>query len=113
MKYLAFFLLLSLCFSSCAFHSGVMTGSASLSQPNFRVTQQSVSGSSKTTKILGFGGLMKTALVAEAKKDLVQKAGVTDRQALANVAVDFKTSLVFFVIVQRCTVTADVIEFNR
>lgn len=56
---------------------------------------------------------MKTALVAEAKKDLVQKAGVTDRQALANVAVDFKTSLVFFVIVQRCTVTADVIEFNR
>ena len=78
--------------SSCAIHSGIMSDSASLSSNNFKMVRYA-EGKSVTTKIFGFGGLAKNALVAEAKKDLIQNNPLREGQALANVTVDFKTSL--------------------
>ncbi len=97
--------------SSCAFHSGIMSSSTSLSSNNFKMVKL-VQGEATTTKIFGFGGLAKEAIVAEAKKDLMRNNPLKDGQALANVTVDFKNSFVFFVIKTKVTVTADVVEFK-
>lgn len=97
--------------SSCASHWGMMTGNASLSSNNFKITKIA-SGSSTATKIFGIGGLGKDALVFEAKKDMLQNYPLKDGQALANVTVDIKTSIIFFVIMEKATVTADIVEFK-
>lgn len=97
--------------SSCATHWGTMSGSASLSSNNFKVVRMST-GTASTTKIFGFGGLAKDALVLEAKKDMMQNNPLREGQALANVTVDFKNSFMFFVNTNKVTVTADVVEFK-
>jgi hypothetical protein len=98
--------------SSCATHSGIMQGSASLSTNNFKLIKLA-SGTSQTTKIFGFGGLGKDALVLEAKKNMLQSNPLKDGQALANVTVDFKNSILFIVMTQKVTVTADIVEFKQ
>jgi len=97
--------------TSCATHLGMMSGSAALSSNNFKMIRIA-SGHAQTTKILGFGGLAKDALVFEAKKDLLQNNPLKDGQALANVTVDFKNTIIFFVITEKATVTADIVEFK-
>jgi hypothetical protein len=97
--------------SSCAAHWGMMTGNASLSSNNFKIVKMA-SGTSKTTKILGIGGLGKNALVLEAKKDMMQNNPLKEGQALANVTVDIKTSFLFIVMTEKATVTADIVEFK-
>ena len=98
-------------FSSCAVHTGMMTGNASLSSNNFK-TVKMASGTSKATKFFGLGGLGKDALVLEAKKDLLQNSPLKEGQALANVTVDFKNSFIFIVATEKVTVTADIVEFK-
>jgi len=97
--------------ASCAFHSGIMSGSASLSANNFK-TIKVATGTASTTKILGIGGLGKDALVFEAKKNLMQNFPLKDGQALANVTVDIKNSFLLIVMTEKVTVTADIIEFK-
>lgn len=97
--------------SSCATHWGMMTGNASLSSNNFKMIKIA-SGTASTTKIFGFGGLAKDALVLSAKKDMLQNNPLKDGQALANVTVDMKNSIIFFVNTEKVTVTADIVEFK-
>jgi hypothetical protein len=97
--------------SSCAIHTGMMTGNASLSANNFK-TVKMASGTSETIKIFGLGGLGKDALVLEAKKDLLQNNPLKEGQALANVTVDFKNSFLIIVMTEKVTVTADIVEFK-
>lgn len=97
--------------SSCATHWGMMTGNASLSSNNFKIVKIAT-GNATTTKIFGIGGLGKDALVLSAKKDMLLKSPLKDGQVLANVTVDIKSSMVFFVMTQKATVTADIIEFK-
>lgn len=97
--------------SSCATHWGMMTGNASLSSNNFKMIKIA-SGTASTTKIFGFGGLAKDALILSAKKDMLQNNPLKDGQALANVTVDIKNSFMFFVNKEKATVTADIIEFK-
>lgn len=97
--------------SSCATHWGMMTGNASLSSNNFKMVKIA-SGTASTTKIFGFGGLAKDALVLNAKKDMMQNNPLKEGQALANVTVDFKNSILFFVMKGKVTVTADIVEFK-
>lgn len=97
--------------SSCATHWGMMTGNASLSSNNFKMIKMA-SGTASTTKIFGFGGLAKDALVLSAKKDMMQNNPLKEGQALANVTVDFKNSILFFVNTEKVTVTADIVEFK-
>lgn len=101
-------LLLSGC---AATHFGNMSDSASLSANNFKMVKYA-KGEATVTKVLGFGGMGKDALVAEAKKDLLQNNPLKEGQALANVTVDFKNSIVLIVTTTKVTVTADIVEFK-
>lgn len=98
--------------SSCAIHNGYMANSASLSQANFSYTKQSISGHASTTKVFGIGGLWKQTLVEEAKKEMLEETPLQDNQALANITVNWKRSCFFFIVNNKCTVTADIVEFK-
>lgn len=105
---ISFFLL-----TSCAFHSGYVLNSASLSSANFKYVKQNVKGTSTASYILGFGGLAKETLVAEAKQKMVATSPLRANQALANISVNFKASYIYvFYITTTCTVTADIVEFK-
>lgn len=101
-----------LSFSSCAVHNGYMNGSASLSEANFDYAKTSISGEASTLKVLGIGGLAKKAIVEEAKKNMLKNNPLKSNQALANVTVNWKNGFYFIVQTNKCTVTADVVEFK-
>lgn len=98
--------------SSCAFHSGNMTGNASLNARNFEI-KTIVMGTAKTSHVFGIGGLKKQALVYEAKKDLYRSYPLSEGEAFANISVDFKRSYFFIVNTTVATITADVVEFKE
>lgn len=97
--------------SSCAFHSGVMTGNAALSDANFFTVGYAM-GTSEITKVLGMGGVATDALVLEAKRNLYKNHPLTKGQALANVSVDFKRTIFPFVSKLKVLISADIIDFN-
>ncbi len=98
--------------SSCAFHEGMISGSASINDGNFTVVEPAY-GYSKTTQVFGFGGLAMPAMVHEARKNMYRNFPLGPDEAYANMAVDFKRS--FFPIVNStlCFVTADKIRFGE
>jgi hypothetical protein len=97
---------------SCAFHGGYMSNSASLSSNNFQYVKNNAQGTAMATYVFGLGGNEKMALVNEAKMDLLEKNRLKPNQTLVNITVNFKQSFIFFVSTNRCTVTADIVEFN-
>jgi hypothetical protein len=97
--------------SSCAFHQGFISGSASISTSNFK-TIKLATGVATATRILGIGGLSKNGLVAEAKKNLLENYPLKDGQVLANITVDFRNKFVLILNETQCTMTADIIEFK-
>ncbi len=97
--------------SSCAIHNGYMNNSASLSQANFSYIQTSISGKASTLNVLGIGGLDRSAIVEEAKRDMLNKHPLKKNQALVNTTVNWKSVYYLIVITNECTVTADVVEF--
>lgn len=99
--------------TGCAFHGGYMGSSASLSSANYSYTNRHLTGTSKATYFLGIGGLARTALVDEAKEDMLKRTQLSDNQALANITVNFKSASYVIVNQVTCTVTADVVEFNN
>lgn len=103
--------IVAMMFSSCAMHTGIGMSNASLSQNNFKMVKYA-KGDVKTTKVFGLGGLGKQAMVAEAKQELLANYPLQDGQALANMTVDWKTGFYFFVVVTKCTVTADIVQFE-
>ena len=111
MRVLFFTLVVSFFTTSCAFHSGMMTGNAAITDANFQYIAL-VKGTATTTHVLGIGGLKKDALMFEAKKDLFSKYPLRRGQALANVTVDIKRTYVFIVMKTKATVTADVVDYN-
>jgi len=99
--------------SSCAVHTGYMTNSASLSSNNFTYVKRDVSGTAMVDYFFGLGGLSEMALVDVAKKDLLKANPLKDNQALVNLTVNWKNTFVLpFSITNRCTVTADIVEFK-
>jgi hypothetical protein len=98
--------------SSCATHYGFMNNSASLSEANFSYARQSISGTSQTVKILGIGGLGDASLVEKAKQNMLEEYTLQDNQALVNVTVDWRDSRIVLVKTTKCTITADIVEFN-
>ena len=102
--------------SSCAIHFGALQSSVSLNQANFKVVK-TASGSAQTKVVFGIGGLKQEALVAEARKDLTAKANLTEEQVLANLTMDYKTTFypayLPVMLIQKVTITADIIEFTR
>ena len=99
-------------FSSCSsFHSGMMSGNASLSENNFKVIK-TATGTSVAKTIFGFSDTKKDALVSEAKQDLLRSNPLKEGQALANVTVDFNVRTFLIIFTQKVTVTADIVEFR-
>ena len=107
------FTILLIMVSSCALHTGVMSNSAQLSHANFTYVKIGLYGTCQTTRILGFGGVFKADLVEEAKKEMLADYELQANQALANVTVDWKHSRYILVKTTKCSVSADVVEFNN
>jgi len=107
------FTILLIMVSSCALHTGVMSNSAQLSHANFSYVKKGLYGTCQTTRILGFGGVFKADLVEEAKKEMLEDYELQANQALANVTVDWKHSRYILVKTTKCSVSADVVEFNN
>ena len=100
-------------FGSCAFHSGMIQGSAILQSNNFVYIKRDVSGTAAAHYVFGIGGLSKDELVAEAKKNLITQNQIKDNQTLVNITVGWKRTFIYpLVISNRCTMTADIIEYN-
>jgi hypothetical protein len=97
-----------------ATHVGNMSGSASLSSPNFLYKKQNIFGESKATYVLGIGGEARQSLILEAKKNMLKENPLLRNQALANVTVSYKNTnfMGFLVVVVRCNVSADIVEFG-
>ena len=97
-----------------ATHVGNMSGSASLSSPNFLYKKQNIFGESTATYVLGIGGEARQSLILEAKKHMLKENPLLKNQALANVTVSYKTTnfLGFLVVVVKCNVSADIVEFG-
>jgi hypothetical protein len=116
MKKILSFVLVVILFTSCmAFHAGSTSGSAALSSANFDYVQKNITGSSNAVYIFGFGGMAKSKMVEEAKEDMLKKHPLQSNQALANVTVDVKNTLIFGTVYRQLTVnfTADVVEFRK
>lgn len=98
--------------SCAAYHYGTMEGSAQLNSANFRYVKQKVYGSAKATYVLGIGGMNRTALVEEARQDLLRKHPLEDGYALTNVTVSFRKHWDIFTASTLCVVGASIVEFT-
>lgn len=114
LKFRVLLISLSILASSCAIHNGYINNSASLSEANFRYVQTNISGTAEAKYILGIGGMNRTALVSEAKREMLRKYPLKSNEALVNTTVNWKTSniLGIFFAKQECTVTADIVSFQ-
>ncbi len=98
----------------CALHSGYMANSAALSGANFSYSKMNAKGTSSAEYFLGIGGLDKNNLVNAAKQNLLATNTLEANQALANVTVNFKTEIYFLIYIKvKCSVTADIVTFNK
>lgn len=113
LKYFSIILLNTLLVTSCSMNRSIMfTPSASINKPNFKIVK-TVTGYAETEHVLAFGGLNSQGLTNEAKANLYQNANLKDNQTIANVAVDSKTTFLFFYLYwkEQVYVSADVVEF--
>ena len=105
--------IIALAATSCSSsYYGEMHSSTVLSQANFSYVQLGVSGNAEYKS--NWGKKKPAAIVAEAKKDLLNKHALQDNQALVNITVSWKKgSYRFFSsTLTKCTVSADIVEFK-
>jgi hypothetical protein len=94
-------------------HQGFILNSASLGSNNFKYVKKGVVGTSMATYVFGLGGNAKMAIVDQAKRNLLSTNPLQDNQVLANITISWKSTFVLpFAITNRCTVTADIVEFR-
>jgi hypothetical protein len=106
---------LSICLllSGCSvWHGGTMTSSASLSTNNFAYVKWNVEGAATATYVFGIGGFNHQALVSEAKYELMQAYPLQSNQAYVNLTVNWRRKYLVFVIKEKCTVSASIVQFN-
>lgn len=119
MKKIRFLILMAISLiavTSCGISQDLVNGASltevQLNQANYHVVK-SVSATKSATYVLGFGGLSKAALEAQAVAELTEKANLTGAQALAHMNVT--SSLAFYGPVWTITtyVNATVVEFDK
>lgn len=111
-----FAIAISVFITSCAAtHNGYMANSASLSAANFSYVKKDLRGQATATYIFGFGGIARKTLVDDAKRQMLASNPLKNNQTLANLTVNFKTASYagYVVNIVTCTVTADLVEFNK
>lgn len=101
-------------FSSCATQKGYVLSSTHPGKNSYILVKSNVQGIAKASHLLGFGRLAKGALINEAKSQLIESNHLDINQALVNLKVDWKMVHARpFYITNRCTVTADIVEFRQ
>ena len=101
-------------FSSCATQKGYMLSSTHPGKINFIVIKNNVQGIAKASSVFGLGGLSKGALINVAKEQLIETNHLECNQSLVNLKVNWR--MVYarpFLITNRCTVTADIVEYSQ
>lgn len=103
----------SIILPSCfALHTGLISGTASISSNNFKLIKRDVRARTSTWIILGIGGIEEEAMVRHTKNRMVRENNLQSNQFLTNVTVDFKTTIILGLAINReCFMSADVIEF--
>ncbi len=112
MKKSILLLLLPILFASCAIHSGMMTGNASLGDNNFEMIGVAV-GQARASYVFGIGGLSQRAIVLRAKRNLYSSFPLKKGQAYANVSVDFRLLNLLVFMRNTCTITADIVDYSN
>nr|WP_298654995.1 DUF6567 family protein [uncultured Flavobacterium sp.] len=115
-KLLSFLVVITMMTSCMATFSGGLNNgtTTNLSSANFSYSTMNVEGKSRATYVLGIGGNDRMSLINEAKQDLLQKHNLKSNQALANVTTSFKNSnFLGLMIIVECTISADIVEFNK
>lgn len=103
--------------SSCSMHNGLTTNAnlnttqVVLKDNNYKIIQ-SIQGESEATYIFGIGGLLKNAMIAEAKADMLKSVDLLGKsRAIINENVEIKHTFYPFVTKYKVIVTANVVEF--
>ena len=112
LRNLFFIVLLNTCYG-CAMHQGYINNSVALDSNNFNYIKDNISGSASATYIFGIGGLGREAIVDEAKRDMMESHSLRSNQGLANISISWKNTWLIVYGKTTCTVTADVVEFNK
>jgi hypothetical protein len=101
-------------FSSCATQKGYVVSSTHPYKNSYILVKSNVQGIAKASHLLGFGGFAKGALINEAKTQLIESNHLDVNQSLVNLKVNWKMVHARpFYITNRCTVTADIVEFKQ
>jgi hypothetical protein len=101
-------------FSSCATQKGYTLSSTHPGKNSYIVVRSNVQGIAKANYLFGFGSFAKGALVNEAKTQLIESNHLDLNQELVNLKVNWKVVHARpFYITNRCTVTADIVEFKK
>ena len=100
-------------FSGCAVHKRYMISSTSVNSNNYSYIKNDVQCTAKATSVFGIGSHSKRSLVNDAEKQLLESTPLKDNQTLANLSVNWKMIYALpFVITNRCTITADIVELK-
>jgi hypothetical protein len=106
-----FYIFLVIIFSACSFHKGTFDSSVSLQKNNFEIINV-LESSAKAVYFLGIGGNELSGLYKKAKNEMYAEHPLKEGQALANITTDVKTFWLGPLVIQRMTITADVVQFN-
>lgn len=116
-RFLFTFLMATLFLTSCATHHGIPKNyiqnstEVVLKESNFKVIEI-VKGEAEASYFLGFGGLGKNGLVAEAKANMLASANLEGTsRTIINEVVEVKTSGIFFISKYKVIVSGQLIEF--
>jgi hypothetical protein len=120
LQILANFILISILFTSCGFHSAMVGNlnnnntNVSLNKKNFKIIER-VSGKSKATYIFGIGGLSNKRLIEKAKSQMLEKANlIGSSKALIYLTTESHISIVYPLLFQKTvTVSSHIIEFTE
>jgi len=108
MKNLLYLFVIAL-FSSCAVHTGTLTGIYTDLGTPYKITGKAT-GYAKAGYVLGIGGLKKKQLVQDAKEDMYINSPLKMDQIYANVSVNFRNSFFFVYYKTEVYITADIIS---
>lgn len=102
-----FYFALVLLLNSCAFHSGSLNSTV----PPVPVVHKDLAiGVSKTTKFIGMGGIMRDAIVFEARQNMILNRPLTGNESYNNISTDVKSLYFLCIMRTKVTMIADVVE---
>ena len=101
-------------FSGCAVQKNYTLSSTYLSKSKFSYAKNDVKSITRATYLFGLGSHSKGSLLNKAKERLFESNTLNNDQSFVNLNVSWKMTYILpFIIANKCTVTADVVEVNK